>query len=136
MWCYILKFNDSTRNQLHFSRVPYLPDDLKPQSSTDDQDPFADDSTDPWDEDDDFQDNSDPLADLYPKFLCPIFNELETVCLEDSILELFAKNGKITQNDIVNLTNEEIVNIINTRNIRYCFLDFSKIDFVQIKNII
>ena len=69
---------------------------MKPQSSTDDQDPFADDSTDPWDEDDDFQDNADPLADLYPKFLCPIFNELETVCLEDSILELFAKNGNST----------------------------------------
>ena len=124
-----MKLNYPNNNERRlFSRVPYLPDDLKPQSSSDDQDPFSDDSTDPWDEDEDFHDNADPLADLYPKFLCPIFNELETVCLEDSILELFAKNGKITQSDIANLTNEEIINIINTRNIRYCSLSVSIIE--------
>lgn len=110
----------STFNQfdIFFHRVPYLPDDLKPKSSSNDDDPFADETDDDWGEDEEFYDKADPLAALYPNFLCPIFNELQTVCLEDSILELFAKNGKIVEDDIASLSNDEIIDIVNTRNIR------------------
>ena len=101
-----------------FLRVPYLPDDLNPMSSSDEDDPFADESSDSWDEDDTFHDKSDPLAALYPDFLCPMFNGLETVCLEDSILELFANNGKITENEIASLSNQDIIDIVNTKNVR------------------
>ena len=38
-------------------------------SSSDEDDPFADESSDSWDEDDTFHDKSDPLAALYPDFL-------------------------------------------------------------------
>ena len=79
---------------------------------------------------DDFYDKADPLAGLYPNFLCPIFNELQTVCLEDSILELFAKNGKIVEDDMASLSNDEIIDIVNTRNIRYTSQLFSVILFL------
>ena len=87
-------------------------------SSSDEVDPFADESSDSWDDDDAFHDNADPLAALYPDFLCPMFNGLETVCLEDSILELFANNGKITENEILSLSNQHIIDIVNTKNVR------------------
>ena len=103
---------------IHF-RVPYLPDDLKSYiSSGNDADPFGEDSGDTWDDGEGFHDNQDPLKDLYPTVLCPIFSELKTVCLEDSILELFSKDGNVTINDIDKLSNQEILNAINTKNFR------------------
>ena len=123
--------SDSSFNQcdIFLHRVPYLPDDLKPKSSSNDDDPFADETDDDWGENDDFYDKSDPLAALYPNFLCPIFNELQTVCLEDSILELFAKNGKIVEDDIASISDDEIIDIVNTKNIRYTSKIFSVISF-------
>ena len=112
-------------------RVPYLPDDLKPKSSSHEDDPFADESNMSWDEDEIFDDNADPLAGLYPNFLCPIFNDLQTVCLEDSILELFAKNGKIKEADLMSLSNKEIIDIINTKNIRYYFFISFEITYLN-----
>jgi hypothetical protein len=102
-----------------YFRVPYLPDDLKSYiSSGNDVDPFEDDSSNPWDDGDDFHDNRDPLKDLYPTVLCPVFSKLKTVCLEDSILELFGKDGNVTVNDIDKLSNQEILNVVNTQNFR------------------
>lgn len=84
-----------------------------------DDDPFEDDSSDLWDDDDDdFHDSGDPLKDLYPTVLCQVLDELKTVCLEDSILELFGKDGNITLNNIDKLSNQEILNAINTQNFR------------------
>ena len=96
-------------------RVPVIPDYLRGilSSENTEDDPFADDD----DEEEDAIER-DPLIDSYPKYLCPIFNGLNSVCLEDSILELFGKNGDITVNDTETLTNDEIINTINTRNVR------------------
>ena len=87
-------------------------------SSGNDDDPFEENSSDQWDDGKDFHDNRDPLIELYPTVICPVFSQLKTVCLEDSILELFGKNGNVTVNDIDKLSNQEILNAINTQNFR------------------
>ena len=93
-----------------------MPDFLK--QSKDTNDPFDDD-------DDTFSDESeskrDPLISLYPYPLCPALNNLKKACLEDSILELFGKSGNISLNDIEKLTNDHIVDVINTRNVSEMF---------------
>ena len=99
-------------------RVPYIPDSLKSFIGPGNDDSPFDEEEYQWDNDTEIYSNRDPLLEYYPLYLCPLFKTLETVCLEDSILELFAKDGDITIDDIDNLSNQEIINAINNKNIR------------------
>ena len=99
--------------------MPVVPEYLRASITLENDasdDPFGENSFDEWN--DTKTEQRDPLIDAYPTYICPIFNQLETVCVEDSILELFGKSGDISLNDTMTLTNDEILNIINTRNMR------------------
>ena len=61
----------------------------------------------------------DPMASFYPDSLCTIYNNLERACLEDSILELFGVDGHVTFDQINNITDGDILDTINNKNIRY-----------------
>ena len=101
-----------------------MPDYLKSPVSKDDDNPFDNDMSDDelWEDDTDptgkpaFE--RDPLIAYYPSPLCSTFNGLERACWEDSILELFGKDGNISTNDMQNLTNNDILDAINKSNFR------------------
>lgn len=63
--------------------------------------------------------------EYYPKPYCNIAEEMPTVCLEMSILELWAQDGKyddLTDQLIANLTKESILDTINNVNKSGAFL--------------
>ena len=97
-------------------KVPLIPskysDFLDSQEETT-EDPFFDSDS---DEDFDFQFQdikTDFSVDYYPNLYCHIFNSLEDVCFEDSILELFATHGSINEDQIMDLTQDQILQAIN-----------------------
>ena len=61
----------------------------------------------------------DPTVGLYPEPLCGIFNSLARSCMEDSILELFGHEGEVTEEHIKSLTDQEILDTINEKTMRY-----------------
>ncbi|XP_023326435.1 uncharacterized protein LOC111699903 isoform X3 [Eurytemora carolleeae] len=54
-------------------------------------------------------------VDLYPDIYCAILDSFTSACLELSILELFARQGEYQEKDFLSLTDESIVDVINTR---------------------
>ena len=64
-------------------------------------------------------------VDYYPQPYCRIVKDMEKACLEFSILELWARDGKYgkdTDDAIENLTVEDIIHKINHRNMSGVFL--------------
>eukprot|EP00092_Neocalanus_flemingeri_P040503 GFUD01044108.1.p1 GENE.GFUD01044108.1~~GFUD01044108.1.p1 ORF type:complete len:1044 (-),score=198.42 GFUD01044108.1:97-3228(-) len=62
---------------------------------------------------------------FYPEPYCSLVDHAPTVCYEESILELWANDGDFdedSENTIVNLTTEEIIESVNTRNLSGIFL--------------
>jgi len=63
--------------------------------------------------------------EFYPQPYCEIAEKMPTICLEMSILELWAQDGKydnLTDQMIANLTKESILDTINTVNKSGAFL--------------
>ena len=95
------------------------------QTEDDGSDVFTD-----WDDEDEesFIDNSspvDPSVGLYPLLYCPLVESLPTTCFETSILELWAINGKYdetSEKEIMELTQEKIIDKINSNNVSGLFL--------------
>jgi len=92
----------------------------------------ADDWDDDW-ENNDFFDSLSPEGDigtdlsvvLYPEPYCSMVQKMPTACFESSLLELWARDGKYdeqTEEDIMNLTQEELLWKINNVNISGAFL--------------
>jgi len=98
--------------------------------------------TDDWDDDwenDDFFENL-PEGDLgtdlsiifYPEPYCSVVQKMPTACFESSVLELWANDGEydeLTEETIMNITQEELLYKVNNVNISGAFLvetDFTK----------
>ena len=67
---------------------------------------------------------------FYPEPYCQFVKSAATVCLEDSILELFAEDGEFETGVFSDLSDEEILEVVNTRNKSGLFnmeKDFSKV---------
>ena len=76
-----------------------------------------------FDNDDDFLgggDNKvfDPSVDMYPQPYCSIVDTFAETCFEDSILELFGREGKLDAETFDNLTAQSIVDRINGNMVR------------------
>jgi len=99
----------------------------------------ADDWNDDW-ENDDFFETPPDTGDLgnelsvtfYPEPYCTVVEIMPTACFESSLLELWANDGeydKQTEEDIFNLTQEELLDKVNSVNKSGVFLvptDFTK----------
>ena len=59
---------------------------------------------------------------FYPEPYCSLVDTAPTVCYEESLLELWTKDGVIDEEVIYNLTQEDIINTINTKNLSGLFL--------------
>jgi len=62
---------------------------------------------------------------FYPEPYCSLVDHTPTVCYEESLLELWANEGDFdeeSENSIFNLTEEDIIETINTRNMSGIFL--------------
>ena len=97
-------------------KVPLVPSQYQDfvQAEQDD-DPFAD-----FEQDDEFSDfdkEVDLSVEYYPEPYCSIFNSLDNVCFEDSLLEIFAQAGQIKREMIENLSQDQILETINTQKI-------------------
>lgn len=117
-------------------KVPLVPSQYsdflaEPKPEYDDDDPFSD-FNDGFV--DDFQDSKvfDLSVEYYPEPYCSVFNSLENVCFEDSILELFAKNGQLSRDMIENLEDSDILKAINDKNAQYSGLFSVKKDFQRL----
>ena len=53
---------------------------------------------------------------FYPEPYCKFVKSAATVCMETSILELWARDGEFHDEDIESLTDEDVVEMVNTRN--------------------
>ena len=53
---------------------------------------------------------------FYPEPYCSLVDTAPTVCYEESILELWAKDGDLDRDAIFSLSQEDIINTINTKN--------------------
>lgn len=112
-------------------KVPLVPsqysDFLQTSSAAEDEDPFADFS------DDGFEETSSDLSvEYYPEPYCSVFNSLENICFEDSILELFAQNGQLEREMIENLQDSDILKAINDKNAQFSGIFSVKKDFTRL----
>jgi hypothetical protein len=76
-----------------------------------------------FDNDDDFlgggeQRVFDPSVEMYPHPYCSIVDTFAETCFEDSILELFGREGKLDAATFDNLTTRSIIDRINRDMIR------------------
>ena len=53
---------------------------------------------------------------FYPEPYCQFVKSAATVCLEDSILELFAEDGEFSEEVFEDLTDEAVLEAVNTKN--------------------
>ena len=53
---------------------------------------------------------------FYPEPYCQFVKSAATVCLEDSILELFAEDGEFDEEVFEALTDEAVLEAVNTKN--------------------
>ena len=53
---------------------------------------------------------------FYPEPYCHFVQSAATVCMEQSILELWGEDGGYNEDVIANLTDEDVVNTVNSRN--------------------
>ena len=66
------------------------------------------------DDHDGFEQNS-RSPQRHEDYYCSMYNSLDDICFEDSILELFAQEGKVTLDDIANLTRDQILKVVNDK---------------------
>ena len=59
---------------------------------------------------------------FYPQPYCTLVDTAPTVCFEESLLELWAKDGNLDVETIFNLSQEDILNTINTNNMSGIYL--------------
>ena len=62
--------------------------------------------------------NFDPSILFYPDPYCNTVNNMPTACFEESILEIFAQDGKYNVTQIETLTQEDIITKINSLSTR------------------
>ena len=58
---------------------------------------------------------------FYPEPYCALVSHTPTVCYEESLLELWAHQGRLDRDKIFSLDSQEIINTINTRNVSGVF---------------
>jgi hypothetical protein len=60
----------------------------------------------------------DPSVSMYPQPYCSIVDKFTETCFEDSILELFGREGKLEEETFNQLTEEKILERINGNMVR------------------
>jgi Niemann-Pick C1 protein len=113
-----LKNSDPPKNRLDLKkkkfRVPLVPAYLNFVDSSTNEDTEDDDSFFAETEENFFKKPKDLSVSLYPEPYCSVFNSLDDVCFEDSILELFAQDGYLSADMIFSLNIESILDKINS----------------------
>ena len=110
-------------------KVPLVPSKYSDfVKNKDEVEPVEDDYEDPFamfENDDDFenfenQTDADLSVEFYPEPYCTVYNSFDNICFEDSLLELFAQNGKLTRDMIENIeTSQDILDKINDESNQY-----------------
>ena len=66
------------------------------------------------------QTDADLSVEFYPEPYCTVYNSFDNICFEDSLLELFAQNGKLTRDMIESIeTSQDILDKINDETNQY-----------------
>lgn len=60
----------------------------------------------------------DPSVEMYPEPYCSIVDRFTETCFEDSILELFGREGKLEESSFDQLTSDAILERINGKMVR------------------